>query len=84
MAEDGGTMGWKQPGTAFSPYIIAKASSNNIFVDKSGGGVKGSPISRHKWGLMAKNGIFRQMAGDGGTMGWKQPGIAFSPYVLLQ
>ena len=33
---------------------------------------------------MAKKGIFRQMAGDGETVGWKQPGIAFSPYVLLQ
>ena len=24
------------------------------------------------------------MRGDGGTIGWKQPGIAFSPYILLQ
>ena len=33
-----------------SVYIIAIASSNNIFDNKSGGGVKGSPISRRKWG----------------------------------
>ena len=67
-----------------SVYIIAIVSINNIFVNKSGGGVKGSPICRRKWGKMAKNQILREMAGDGETMGWKQPGIAFSPYVLLQ
>ena len=33
-----------------SVYIIAIASNNYIFVNKSGGGVKGSPISRRKWG----------------------------------
>ena len=33
-----------------SVYIIAIASNNNIFVNKSGGGVKGLPISRRKWG----------------------------------
>ena len=33
-----------------SVYIIAIASNDNIFVIKSGGGVKGSPISRRKWG----------------------------------
>ena len=33
-----------------SVYIIAIASSNNIFVNKSGSGVKGLPISRRKWG----------------------------------
>ena len=33
-----------------SVYIIAIASSINIFVNKRGGGVKGSPISRRKWG----------------------------------
>ena len=31
-------------------YIIAIASSDNIFVNKSGGGVKGSLISKQKWG----------------------------------
>ena len=50
MAGDGGTMGWKEPGIAFSVYIIAIASNNYIFVNKSGGGVKGSHISRRKWG----------------------------------
>ena len=33
-----------------SVYIIAIASNDNIFVNKSGGGVKGSPISRRNWG----------------------------------
>ena len=50
-------------------YIIAIAFSDNIFIDKSGGGIKGLPISRREWGKMTKNRIFRQMTGDGGTMG---------------
>ena len=33
-----------------SVYIIATASSDKIFVNESGGRVKGSPISRRKWG----------------------------------
>ena len=33
-----------------SVYIIAIASSTNIFVNQSGGGIKGLPISRRKWG----------------------------------
>ena len=33
-----------------SVYIIATALSGNIFVNKSGGGVKMSLISRRKWG----------------------------------
>ena len=33
-----------------SVYIIATASSDNIFVNKSGGGVKWLLISRRKWG----------------------------------
>ena len=32
-----------------SVYIIVIASNNNIFVNKSGGGVKGLPMSRRKW-----------------------------------
>ena len=31
-------------------YIIAIASSDNIFVNKSRGGIKGLPISRREWG----------------------------------
>ena len=27
----------------------ATAPSDNIFVNKSGGGIKGLPMSRHKW-----------------------------------
>ena len=38
-----------------SIYIIATASSDNIFVNKSGGGIERSPMSRHKQGKMAKN-----------------------------
>ena len=35
--------------------IIATATSDNIFVKKSGGGIERSPMSRHKQGKMAKN-----------------------------
>ena len=35
--------------------IIATATSDNIFVNKSGGGIERSPMSRHKQGKMAKN-----------------------------
>ena len=41
--------------------ITARALSDNFFVKKIKGGVKGSPMSRHKWGKMAKNRIFRLM-----------------------
>ena len=40
--------------------------SDNIFVNKSRYGVMGSPMSRHKWWKMAKNSIFRLMAGKWG------------------
>ena len=33
-----------------SVYVIAIASSNNIFGNKCGDGVMGSPISRRIWG----------------------------------
>ena len=29
--------------------FIATAPSDNIFVNKNGGGIKGLPMSRHKW-----------------------------------
>ena len=35
--------------------IIATAPSDNIFVNKSGGGIERSPMSRHKQGKMSKN-----------------------------
>ena len=35
--------------------IIVIAPSDNIFVNKSGGGIERSPMSRHKQGKMAKN-----------------------------
>jgi len=36
--------------------FIATAPGDNIFVNKNRGGIKGSPMSRHKWSKMAKNG----------------------------
>ena len=41
--------------SSLSVDIIATAPSDNIIVDKSGGGIKGLPMSRHKQGKMAKN-----------------------------
>ena len=41
--------------SSLSINIIATAPSDNIFVNKSGGGIEGSPMSRHKQGKMAKN-----------------------------
>ena len=49
--------------------IIATAPSDNIFVNNSGDGIKGLPICRHKFGQMAKNLIFLQMAGKWGGNG---------------
>ena len=34
--------------SSLSINIIATAPSDNIFVNKSGGGIEGSPMSRHK------------------------------------
>ena len=42
--------------SSLSIDIIATAPSDNTFVSKSRGGIKGSPMSRHKWQKMAKNG----------------------------
>ena len=48
--------GWRDYGVEiawnsfFSVNTIATASSDDVFVNESGGGVKGSPISRRKWG----------------------------------
>ena len=45
--------------------ITVTALSDNFFVNKIKGGVKGWPMSRHKWGKMAKKRIYRLMAGSG-------------------
>ena len=51
---------WQENGvvTAWSSFlsadIIPTAPSDNSVVNKSGGGIKGSPMSRHKWWKMAK------------------------------
>ena len=50
--------------------IIATAPSDNIFVNKSGGGVKGLPISRCKWG---KNGQKLNFQANGGR--WRDNGV---------
>ena len=39
----------------FFTDIIATAPSDNIFVNKSGGGIGGSLMSKHKQGKIAKN-----------------------------
>ena len=59
--------------------ITATALSDNFFVNKIKGGVKGSPMSRHKWRKKGKNRIFRQMAGK-----WeKLKFLAILPYLCL-
>ena len=55
--------------SSFSVDIIATAPSDNIFVNKSGDGVKGLPLCRHKWGKMEKNSIFWQMVEKWGGNG---------------
>ena len=40
--------------TFFEVDFIATAPSDNIFVNRSEGGTKGSPISRRKWPKMTK------------------------------
>ena len=41
--------------SSLSVDIIVIAPNDIILVNKSGGGIKGSPMSRHKQGKMAKN-----------------------------
>ena len=52
-----------------SAYNIATASSDNNFVNKSGGGVKGLPISRRKWSKWPNiefSGKWQEMVGQWG------------------
>ena len=59
--------------------ITATALSDNFFVNKIKGGVKGLPMSRHKWRKKGKDKIFRQMAGK-----WeKLKFLAILPYLCL-
>ena len=60
--------------------ITATALSDNFFVNKIKGGVKGLPMSRHKWRKKGKDKIFRQMAGK-----WeKLKFFAILPFVPAQ
>ena len=55
-------------------YIIAKASSDNIFIKKCGGGVKASPMSTRKWGESGQKvsfGKWQKMAGRWVKIAWK-------------
>ena len=54
----------------FHTDIIATAPSDNSYVNKSGGGIKGSPMSRLKWWKMAKNDQKFNFQANGGKMGW--------------
>ena len=55
--------------SSLSIDIIATAPSDNSFVNKSGGGIKGSPMSRLKWWKMAKNDQKFNFQANGGKMG---------------
>ena len=63
-----------------SVYIIATASSDNIFVNESKGTVKGSPISSCKWG---KNGQKLNFQADLGR--WQNNGVetAWKSFLFL-
>ena len=63
---------WQENGViiAWSSFLsvdfIVTIPNDNIYVNKKGGGIKGSSMSRHKWSKIAKmrkNSIFWQMAG---------------------
>ena len=58
---------------------FATEISDNIFVRESRGGVKGLPMSSHKWSKMAKNRIFSLMAGKWETLQF----LAILPYLCL-
>ena len=66
--ENGVVIVWS---SSLSVDIVETAPSEDIFVNKSGGGIKGLPMSRNKQQKMVKNGqkklIFRQMAGKWGS-----------------
>ena len=55
------------------PYIIATAPSDNSYVNKSKSGIKGSPMSRHKWGKMVKNDQKLKFSGK-----WQKKGVVIA------
>ena len=55
--------------SSLSIDIIATAPSFNSYVNKSGGGIKGSPMSIEQ-AQMAKNGKKLNLLANGGKMGW--------------
>ena len=67
MAGDGGTLGWKQPGIAFSPYIILQQHPVITFLSiKVGVGSRGCPqagANRGKWPKIEFSGKWWEMAG---------------------
>ena len=67
MTENGEVVVWS---SSLPIDIIATAPSDNSYVSKSRGGIKGSPMSRHKWWKMAKNGQKLNFQGNGGRMRW--------------
>ena len=58
MTENGREMGENSLESFLSVDIVATASSDNIFIKKSGGGVKGLPMSMHKCGKSGQKVIF--------------------------
>ena len=68
MAGKGGEI---DKSNSLSIVIIVTAPSDNIFVNESGGEIKGFPpyigTNGGKWPKMVKNQIFRE---NGGKMGW--------------
>ena len=66
----GGGGNWGDNSSSLSIGIISTAPSDNIFVNKSGYGVKGLPISRQKWGKVVKKDQKFNFQANGEKMGW--------------
>ena len=65
--ENGVVIVWS---SSLSVDIVETAPSDNIFVNKSGGGIKGLPMSRNKQQKMVKNGQKNEFSGK-----WRENGV---------
>ena len=75
--ENGVVIVWSR---SLSVDIVETAPSDNIFVNKSGGGIKGLPMSRNKQQKMVKNGQKNEFSGK-----WQENGvvIAWSSFLSI-
>ena len=66
--------------SSLSVDIVETVPSDNILVNKSGGGIKGSPMSRNKQQKMVKNGKKKRLLGK-----WWENGVvtAWSSFLFI-